>query len=136
MYKFEQKPWWTQGGRNLEELITLEMKAAIRDRVRPAGGRKFNNSSNMSRVLRADYFQVQYELDGAKPLVNLDPSDAFQPPDFPLSRRKPVRTYPPVRVVDVEQDASSDLSYPLSLPRSKCAVRPSYYGNVPGRMHK
>jgi hypothetical protein len=130
MYKYEKKPWWTQGGRNLEELITLEMNAAVRDLHRPPKT-KFNQSTSMRRILRMDFFQVEHELDGAKPLVNLDAS--FQPPEPPLPSKKPVRNYPPPRIVDIE-DGGSEISYPTDVPRSKCAVRPYFYGNVPGRM--
>jgi hypothetical protein len=131
MYKYEQKPWWMQGGRNLNELITLEMNAAVRDMHRPAR-KGFNDSTSMSRVMRMDYFQVEHELDGAKPLVNLDKS--FQPPKFPMPSKKPVRMYPASRVVDLEE-GNSEISYPLDVPRSKCAVRPYFFCNVPGRMN-
>ena len=131
MYKYEAKPWWTQGGRNLDELINLELNAAVRDRHRPAKT-KFNQSSNMQRVMRMDYFQVEHELDGAKPLVNLH-GPRLEVPEQPLPSKKPVRKYPPPRVVDIEE-GSSEISYPSDVPRSKCAVRPYFYGNVPGRM--
>jgi hypothetical protein len=131
MYKFDKKPWWTQGGRNLGELIDLELNAAVRDHFRPARKTGFNDSTSMRRILRMDYFQVEHELDGAKPLVNIDSS--FQPAQIPLPSKKPQRIYPAQRVVDLE-DTPTEISYPKDVPRSKCAVRPYFFGSVPGNM--
>lgn len=130
MYKFSSQPWSTQAGRNLDELIKVELNAAVRDYHR-ASQSKFNQSTAMSRILRMDYFQVEHELDGAKPLVNLVGPD-LQVEEQPLPKKKPLRKYPEVRVME----ANSEVSFTSSLPRSKCAISPYFYGSVPGRFDR
>jgi hypothetical protein len=136
MFKTEQIPWFYAGGRGLSELIDKERKYAIIDYAVRKHKRTRSEIPNSSIAMKQRFFEmgtVQTALsDYEKPLVGMQKD--YRIPKNRVSPRPPSIALTAKTFDDIE--ARTETSFYSDeggkLSKSKCAVRPYFYGCLPG----
>jgi hypothetical protein len=91
----------------------------------------------MAKAMKLDHLQLGRDLDGAKPLVNIDRDGDLHIPAVRPRSQSCTRSYPPTKQVDWEGEVTSEFTNGGSqIPRSKCAVAPYFYGSFRDDFYK